>query len=92
VHFVLSDGQTVVLDAWGRPIIIQVRDEAHCSDWGLPGNQGGCARLVSAGSGSDIGPSNANIDTVISGQRASDDRVLYLNTATPSVDVNLACD
>lgn len=95
VHVALADDDSVILDGWGRPIIIQVRDEADCSDWNLPTDRGQCARLVSAGFGSGIGFGNAGIETTIAGHRpanASDDRILYLNTATPVSDINPPCD
>lgn len=79
VHLNLANGQTVVLDGWGRPIMLQVHD-----------NYGG--RLVSAGPGSGIGIDNAGLETVISGNRNNDDRVLYLNAPTPASDVNPGCD
>lgn len=76
----LAVGHSVVLDGWGRPIVLQV--------------QGANARLVSAGFGSGIGIGNAGIETAIGSLRpaGSDDRILYLNMATPAQDVNPSCD
>ena len=90
IHLNLADTQTVILDAWGRPIIIQVRDEADCSDWGLPTDQGQCARLVSAGPGSGISLANGALNTVISETRKGDDRIIYLQN-TPAGEQNESC-
>jgi len=70
----------VTLDGWGRPIVLQVSS--------------GVGRLVSAGVGSGLGLENAAIETAIGSSRlaSSDDRILYLNTATPATDVNTPCD
>ena len=68
----------VVMDGWGRPIALQVTL--------------GVARLVSAGFGSGVGVGKADFETTISGNRAGDDRVLYLNAPTPSADINLDCE
>ena len=69
----------IILDGWGRPIIIQ----KHATNG---------FRLISAGPGSGVGINNADIDTAITSNKGVDDRVLYLNSATPSVDVNIPCD
>ena len=78
---------THVLDAWGRPIIIQ----AYCSNSTYT-TKSDCetnsalwiARLVSAGSGSGVGLDNAEINTAITDVNGiNDDRILYLNKATP---------
>ena len=82
------NGDIVVLDGWGRPIIIQV-DIAN-----------NIAKLVSAGSGTGSGIGEAIIETPVTtatpanGYRAanSDDRILYLNAPTPAADVNPPCD
>lgn len=66
------------LDAWGRPIVLQV----HATHG---------ARLISAGRGSGLGLENGVLDTQISGNRAGDDRVLYLQT-TPAGEDNPSCD
>ncbi|OQK17204.1 hypothetical protein AU255_04745 [Methyloprofundus sedimenti] len=94
VHRAFADGDSVVLDAWGRPIVIQVPSVAQCdSITGLTGTAAGyCARLVSAGAGSGAGIGNADIDTTIAGNRAGDDRVLYLKAPTPAADINTACE
>ena len=78
VHSAFADGDAVVLDAWGRPIVLQVN--------------GSVARLVSAGPGSGLGISGADIDTGITDNRQADDRILYLNAPTPAADVNPRCD
>ena len=100
----LKQNHIVVMDSWGRPIILQVLDAANCDEWDLPTDQGQCARLVSAGSGSGLGISNGDIDThiiddpltltITEGHRDADadDRILYLNTPTPTQDVNPGCD
>ena len=94
VHRAFVDNDGVVLDAWGRPIVIQVPTVAQCD--GITGLVGTatdyCARLVSAGSGSGFGAGNADIETTIAGNRGNDDRVLYLTAATPAADVNPDCD
>lgn len=79
----LADGDSIVTDGWGRPIILQV--PATCQD---------CARLVSAGPGSGPGLSDADIDTAIEGNEGAevrgDDRVLFLKIADPGN--NKRCD
>jgi type II secretory pathway pseudopilin PulG len=85
----LINGDTVVLDGWGRPLIIQV-------DTTNPNNP--IAKLVSAGAGSGVGLIDnsgtplADIDTLITGNRTNDDRILYLNAPTPANDVNPPCN
>lgn len=79
VHLKILDGTSAVLDGWGRPIVLQVHS-----------NYGG--RLVSAGPGSGLGFVHGSLETVVSGGRAGDDRILYLNAATPAADVNDSCD
>ena len=73
VHVVMDTTQTVVLDAWQRPIILQVNSSV--------------ARLVSAGF-------DGVLETTITGNRATgnDDRILYLNAASPSTDINPSCN
>ncbi len=66
------------MDGWGRPIVIQHSPNGF--------------RLVSAGPGSGPGIGNADIETTIAGNKAGDDRVLYLNAPTPTSDINTACD
>ncbi len=95
---VLADGQTIILDSWGRPMILQV---TTCSNWDITAVSGDCARLVSAGFGGGISLANGDIDTQIlddSGtatvqeqHRQNDDRILYLNAPTPAVDINPSC-
>lgn len=96
VNKILADSQTVVLDAWGRPIIIQVVDKSNCSSqWGITTDESDCARLVSAGPGRGLDISEADLETPINGNRPtdiySDDRILYLNVPTPASDNNLPC-
>ena len=72
---VLSDDQ-VVLDGWGRPIILQVPNPSDLSS----------ARLVSAGPGVGWGTDEARLDTTIANTTASDrgdDRVLFLKIPDP---------
>lgn len=78
----LSDGDTVINDGWGRPIIIQFD-----ASYG--------ARLISAGPGNGIALDDANIDTktdeTLDAIDSNDDRVLHLDGATPAEDENPAC-
>ena len=80
---------TTVLDAWGRPFILQV---TACSNWSISSVTGDCARLVSAGFGSGVGLGNGNIDTAITANQVGDDRILYLNAPRPAGDENLNCN
>jgi len=76
-----NDNGSHPLDAWGRPIIIQVPPTCSTSN-----NITDCARLVSAGSGSGMGAGEAVINTTIVNETASDrgdDRVLFLKTPDP---------
>lgn len=94
VHDNLADGQTVILDGWGRPIVIQVPTVSDCKTiLGLTSNpkEGYCARLVSAGPGLGLGIDNADIETAIAKNLAGDDRILYLNAPTPATDINPSC-
>jgi type II secretory pathway pseudopilin PulG len=79
----LANGDSIVTDGWGRPIILQV--PATCQD---------CARLVSAGPGTGLGLPDADIDTAIEGNEGAevrgDDRVLFLKIADPGN--NKRCD
>jgi len=87
-------GHHVVMDAWGRPFVIQVVGEAVCTDstkWNMDTTETVCARIVSAGAGSGLGEGKAQLDTKITGKPANDDRVLYLNVSTPSADINPSC-
>ena len=101
-NFALDDGHAVVLDGWGRPFVMQVVSQADCgNEWDITSNESYCARLVSAGRGSGLGLSNADIDTYIvddpltttidEGHLAGDDRILYLNVPTPAEDINPSC-
>jgi len=89
-----------VLDAWGRPIVLQVTD---CNDWDISTVSGKCARLISAGPYGGLGIGNAAIDTqilddptattpeIFEQHRQNDDRILYLNAPTPADDINISC-
>jgi competence protein ComGC len=91
----LQNGDTVILDGWKRPLIIQV----YCSERHYT-NQAECennrqqwiARLVSAGAGIGLKLNDAAINTPIGQNKRDDDRVLYLNVATPPQDVNMPCN
>jgi len=66
------------MDAWGRPIILQVPYSTTDSEYKLD-----YARLVSAGPGSGIGAGDAAINTKIHDDNGDaddrgDDRVLFL--------------
>ncbi len=87
VHIdITADNGSHVLDAWGRPIIIQVPYKSTAP----AGYQLEYARLVSAGPGSGIGAANAVIDTTIhdnnEASNRGDDRVLYLKMPDPGVN------
>jgi prepilin-type N-terminal cleavage/methylation domain-containing protein len=81
----VANTDTVILDGWGRPLIIQV-DTTNPNAF--------VAKLVSAGAGNGLGIGDASIETQINGGRqpGSDDRILYLNAATPTADINPSCD
>lgn len=84
----LADGDSIVNDGWGRPIILQIPETCSVSP-----NPSDCARLVSAGPGTGPGLSDADIDTTIADKEASDrgdDRVLFLKIADPGN--NKRCD
>ncbi|MGR8950826.1 MAG: type II secretion system protein [Gammaproteobacteria bacterium] len=90
VHVPVGVGDQVVLDGWGRPIVLQVPTSCPYSQNAL-----GCARLVSAGPipGRDIQLNG--IDTQISDVGASnrgDDRVLFLQIPDPRPGGNTSCD
>jgi hypothetical protein len=79
----LADGQSVILDGWGRPIIIQVHNSYG-------------ARLVSAGPGQGLGLRDehqnlqAQLETKIGDAvPQGDDRILNLQGSTPA---NTSCD
>lgn len=81
-------GDIIVLDGWGRPLILQVYPDS---------SNNLIARLVSAGAGNGVGLVDkygsllADIETKITDTtRKGDDRILYLNA--PATDVNPSCD
>lgn len=102
-----SNGQSGINDAWGRPLVLQVPNQASCDKLtnksGTPAGE--CARLVSAGPGSGPGSGAADIDTLIDddplttgaaeieARRSLDDRILYLRIPAPANDAaNIPCD
>jgi len=89
----LKEDHIVVIDSWGRPIVIQVEIQAGgtCPNWGISTTESHCTRLVSAGQGSGLSSDEASIDTKIAEHRGGDDRVLYLNVPTPADDINPSC-
>ncbi|MDO9141920.1 MAG: prepilin-type N-terminal cleavage/methylation domain-containing protein [Methylobacter sp.] len=83
-----------VFDGWHRPIILQVPyyDDDYHPEY---------ARLVSAGPGNGIEPSDASIDTPINdkiannrnnGNYTNDDRVLFLRVPDPALGGNTPCN
>jgi prepilin-type N-terminal cleavage/methylation domain-containing protein len=106
VHIAIdANAGSQVLDAWGRPLVLQVPNPASCDKLtNKTGTKAGeCARLVSAGSGSGLDSNEADIDTlidddtsttgVIEDKRSMDDRILYLRIPTPTMDAaNTPCD
>ncbi len=82
----------VILDGWGRPIILQV-PTANCTPY--PSNPGKCARIVSAGAipGRYI-QSNGFTATLTDGDAATrdDDRVLFLQIPDPNPGGNIPCN
>lgn len=100
VNDALADGHVIVLDGWGRPIILQVPTVSDCQNNIIPSSppqEGYCARLVSAGSGVGLGINEAGIGTPLTSSRpatayAANDRILYLNAPTPAADINPSCD
>lgn len=89
----LKQNHLVAIDSWGRPFTIQIDSQASgtCTNWGITTTENFCARLVSAGRGSGLGLTNADIDTTIAGHKQNDDRLLYLNVPTPATDINITC-
>ncbi len=94
-----------VMDAWNRPIVLQIPCEKATATATSCTLKYDFARLVSAGPGSGIAPSDAGIDTGIvydgsdpasisairdAGDRG-DDRVLYLQRPDPSPQGNISC-
>lgn len=88
---ITTDTGSHVMDAWGRPIIIQVPYETASSTYNLD-----YARLVSAGPGNGLEPGNASIDTTIhdniDASDRGDDRVLYLKMPDPYATGNRPCN
>ncbi len=84
-------GDEVVLDGWGRPVILQV-PTAGCSTYADPVK---CARLVSAGPvpGRNI-QSNGFSATLTDGDGVNrdDDRVLFLSIPDPLAGGNVECN
>jgi len=82
-----TDTGSHVMDAWGRPIILQV----PYSTIAPVGYSFDNARLVSAGPGNGIGSGNAVINTTIhnnlNASDRGDDRVLYLKNPDPSNNI-----
>jgi hypothetical protein len=95
-----------VMDAWNRPIVLQVPCEKSSASATSCTLKYDYARLVSAGPGSGIKPSDASIDTkiVYDGSNTTevsdirdaggrkDDRVLYLKRPDPYASGNTPCD
>jgi len=98
VHSAIAGGSIQVLDAWGRPVVLQIPLDSNNSY--QPGFD--YARLVSAGPGNGIEPGDAAIDTQIAYNGSSgglpdasdrnDDRILYLRSADPFIPGNIPCD
>jgi len=87
-------GQYVVMDSWGRPIVLQVVNNADCissTKWDISTAEPFCARIVSAGAGSGLKAEDVSLDTKIEGRKGGDDRVLYLNVPTHADDINTPC-
>jgi type II secretory pathway pseudopilin PulG len=90
-HTAFAANDFVVNDAWGRPIVLQ--------------DTGNGFRLISAGAGSGLAIGDADINTPHNSlhcwlnttvnpaiKECNDDRILYLNAATPTTDINPSCD
>ena len=104
---VFANGDSIVLDAWGRPFVLQViESDTDNKCWGVITSENFCARLVSAGKGhngpglfANSGGEVAFIETTESmlgqnsdqGDGIGDDRLLYLNIPTPPGDENTPC-
>lgn len=70
VHInIQTDTGSHVLDAWGRPIILQIPYDTGSTSYQLD-----YARLVSAGSGTGLGAGNGSIDTTIHNNLDASDR------------------
>jgi len=94
VNRAFAENDNIVLDAWGRPFVLQVDSvtSGACTNWGGNTTDVHCARLVSAGFGSGVGMGNGSIETLLTGTQANDDRILYLNVPRPVGDSNRICD
>jgi len=88
---ITADVGSHVMDAWGRPIILQVPYDTDAAEYSIDN-----ARLVSAGPGNGIGSGNAVINTRIrdnpDANDRGDDRVLYLRVPDPLVGGNESCN
>lgn len=92
VHAIINDSLNAqAMDAWNRPIVLQVPYNAVSGKYELE-----YARLVSAGPGAGIAPGDAQIDTAIhnnpNASDRGDDRVLYLTMPDPYANGNIPCD
>ena len=87
IDVAVANGDSVILDGWGRPLIIQI-PTAGCS-YSLT-NPSQCARIVSAGSipGREI-QNNGFTVTLADGDASSrdDDRVLFLRNPDPGKNI-----
>ena len=93
VHAAIMQGDQVVLDGWGRPIILQIPTDSDCGT--LSTRPGGCARLISAGPipGRDIQGNGFSVRLDDGGGLTrDDDRVLFLQIPDPKPDGNTPCD
>lgn len=93
-----------IMDAWNRPIILQVPCEKATASASTCTPKPDYARLVSAGPGSGINPGDASINTLIvytksaatpppwSASDRGDDRVLYLKQPDPYPKGNTPCN
>lgn len=98
VHLAINSfSEPQVMDAWHRPIILQIPyfDADGTGTLHVAQYHPEYARLVSAGPGNGLAPGDAEIDTLISDPNASnrnDDRVLYLRIPDPLPGGNRPCD
>ncbi len=91
-----------IMDAWNRPIVLQVPCKKASTNAPTCTLQYDYARLVSAGPGFGIKPGDAKIDTSIvydvtvtsvpDASDRGDDRVLYLQRPDPYQQGNTPCD
>jgi len=91
--------ETQIMDAWNRPIILQIPCEKASASATSCTLKYDYARLVSAGPGTGINPGDAKIDTKIvydvplpDARDRKDDRVLYLKQPDPYPAGNTPCD